>query len=248
MLTEFGQQVFHYADEIFSVGRELREFVKTGQTGTRKRFLVGMPDVVPKLIALELLKPALESASRPRMIYYQGPLNDLLGDLALHKLDVVLSDSPAPTTFHVYNHKLGECGLSMLAAPTLAKKYRKGFPRSLEGAPLLLPTDRTALRRSLDRWMDERRLFPDIVAEFANSVLLNVFGQAGEGIFPVPTAIQENVKKQYGAWLVGRLPEVVNMFYAISVQKRVQHEVAVNILKHARNKLFQTGLGSRSSP
>lgn len=240
VLTEFGVQVHRYADEIFSIGHELREFVKTGHTGNRKRFVVGLPDVVPKYIAFELLKPALHMDERPRTICYEGKLPDLLADLALHKLDLIISDAPAPTTmeFKVYNHKLGECGLSMLAVPSMAKKYRKGFPHSLTDAPCLLPTDHTAVRRSLDIWLDNKEIFPEIVAEFEDSALLKVFGQHGEGIFPVPTAIEEEVKNQLGVHLVGRIDDVQDKFYAISAEKRVHHVATLAVIKQARNKLF----------
>jgi LysR family transcriptional activator of nhaA len=240
VLTEFGQQILEYADEIFSVGHELREFVKTGHPGTRQRFRVGMPDVLPKLIAFELLKPALQGAERPRTECYEGKLLELLTDLAKHKLDLVLSDSPAPTTldFNVFSHKLGECGLSLLAISSLARKLQKGFPETLTNAPMLLPSQHTTVRRSLDRWLDERDLFPTIVAEFDDSALLKVFGQAGEGVFPVPTAIEDRVKKQYGVALVGRVPEVLDVFYAISVEKRVEHQATLRILKQAANTFF----------
>ncbi len=238
--TEFGQQVYQYADEIFSIGHELREFVKTGHTGTRARFRVGLPDVVPKAVAFELIKPALHMSDRPRILCLEGKLNQLLSELALHKLDLIVSDSPAPSAleFKVYNHKLGECGMSFLGTPALTKKYRKGFPDSLTNAPCLLPTEHTAVRRSLDLWMDEHDVFPDIVAEFEDSALLKVFGQAGEGVFPVPTAIESMVKKQLGVQLVGRVPEVLDKFYAISAEKRVQHAATLVIVKQARNRLF----------
>ena len=241
VLTEFGQQIFAYAENIFSIGQELREFIKTGQPGRRQKLRVGMADVVPKLIAFELLKPALIGAEPPRMECYEGKLTDLLADLAIHRLDLVLSDSPAPTTLdvNVYNHKLGECGLSILATPSLAKKYRKGFPDSLTNAPILLPTELTVVRRSLDRWMEDRKVFPEIVAELEDSALLKVFGQAGQGVFPVPSVIEDIVKKQYGVWLVGRIPEVLDTFYVISVEKRVQHEAAIRIMNQARNQLFE---------
>jgi len=241
VLTEFGQQIFRYAEEIFSVGHELKEFVKTGQPGRQQKFRVGMPDVVPKLVAFELIRPALLGPEPPRIECYEGKLRDLLADLAIHRLDLVLSDSPAPTMFdiNVYSHKLGECGLSILATQSMAKKYRKGFPNSLNSAPILLPTEHTAIRRSLDRWMEDRNVFPKIVAEFEDSALLKVFGQAGQGVFPVPTAIEDHVKKQYGVWVVGRIPEVLDTFYAISVEKRVQLEAAVRIMTQARNKLFE---------
>ena len=240
VLTEFGTQIHRYADEIFAIGHELREFIKTGHGENRKRFVVGLPDVVPKHIAFELLKPALHMEDRPRTICYEGKLPQLLSDLALHKLDLVISDAPAPPTmdFKVYNHKLGECGLSMLAVPALAKKYRKGFPDSLTDAPCLLPTDHTAVRRAMDIWLDDKEIFPEIVAEFEDSALLKVFGQEGEGIFPVPTAIEAIVKKQYNVQLVGRIPEVRDKFYAISAEKRVQHSATSLVVKQARSELF----------
>lgn len=240
VLTEFGTQIHKYADEIFSVGHELREFVKTGHTGNRKRFVVGLPDVVPKHIAFELLKPALHMPDRPRTVCYEGKLNDLLGDLALHKIDLIISDAPAPPTvdFKLYTHKLGECGLSMLAVPSLAKKYRKGFPDSLTDAPVLLPTDHTVVRRSLDIWMEDREIFPEIVAEFEDSALLKVFGQHGEGIFPVPSAIEDLIKRQFGVHLVGRIMDVRDKFYAISAEKRIQHSATLMVVKQAKNQLF----------
>lgn len=240
-LTEFGQRVYEYANEIFSIGRELHDFVRTGQAGTRQRFVVGMPDVVPKLIAFELLKPAIELPEHPHTVCYEGKLDQLLADLALHRLDLVLSDSPAPPTLdvRVYSHKLGECGISMLAVPKLAKQYRKGFPRSLTGAPVLLPTEKTAMRRALNRWLDERDASPYVVAEFQDSALLKVFGQSGKGIVPIPTAIEKEVKNQYGLHLVGRIPEVRDKFYAISVEKRVLHPAVLAIVKQARSKIFE---------
>lgn len=240
VLTEFGTQVHQYAEEIFAIGHELREFIKTGRQGKRTRFVVGLPDVVPKLIAFELLTPALHMQDRPRTICYEGKLPQLLADLALHKLDLVISDSPAPPTaeFKVYSHKLGECGMSMLATPNLVRQFKKGFPHSLNDAPLLMPTDHTAVRRSLDIWMHENDIFPDIVAEFEDSALLKVFGQAGEGLFPIPTAIEALIKKQFGVQLVGRIPEVLDKFYAISAEKRVHHEATLLVVKQARNRLF----------
>jgi LysR family transcriptional activator of nhaA len=177
---------------------------------------------------------------RPRTICYEGKLDQLLTDLALHKIDLVISDAPAPPTmdFKVYNHKLGECGLSMLATPEIAKMYREGFPGSLTDAPCLLPTDHTAVRRAMDIWMDDNDIFPEIVAEFEDSALLKVFGQAGEGIFPVPAAIEARVIKQYGVELVGRIDEVRDKFYAISAEKRVQHAATSLVVKQGRSELF----------
>ena len=239
-LTEFGNQVYQYAEEIFSIGHELKEFIKTGKQGKRKVFSVGISDVVPKHIVYEVLMPALKLEEAPRIICTEGKLDELLGDLAKHSLDLVLSDAPAPANleYKVYNHKLGECGLSMLAVPLLVNKYKKNFPKSLTDAPCLLPASNTALRRSLDIWMDEKEIYPDIVAEFVDSALLKVFGQAGAGIFPVPTAIEAPIKKQYGVQMVGRIPDVLDKFYAISAEKRVHHEATLLIVNQARKQLF----------
>lgn len=239
-LTEFGSQVFQYAEEIFAIGRELSNFVSTGIAGARQRFVVGMPDVVPKLVAFELLKPAIHHAEGFQIVCYEGKLNELLADLALHKLDLVISDAPAPATIdvRVYTHRLGECGLSFLAVPEIAKKFRRGFPKSLNGAPMLLPTEHTAVRRSFNLWLDNHDIHPQIVAEFEDSALLKVFGQSGLGIVPIPTAIEKEVKKQYGMNLIGRLENVIDRFYAISVEKRVHHPAVLAIVKQARSRIF----------
>ena len=241
VLTDFGSQVYEFAEEIFSVGHELKEFIKTGKQGKRRTFTVGIPDVVPKHIVFELLKPALRMEDRPRVVCIEGKLDHLLSDLAKHQSDLVLSDSPAPPNlkYKVYTHKLGECGMSMLAVPALARKYKKGFPGSLTDAPCLLPTARTAVRHALDIWMDENEIFPDIVAELEDSAMLKVFGQSGEGIFPIPTAIEPEIIKQYGVQLVGRIPEVRDRFYAISAEKRVQQDATLLIVNQARNQLFE---------
>ena len=241
-LTEFGQQVFQYADEIFTIGRELCDFMTTGQPGSLKKFIVGMPDVVPKLVAFELLKPAIHHPDGLHIVCYEGKLTDLLVDLALHRLDLIISDSPAPPNIdvRVYNHSLGECGLTFLAVPKLVKKFRSGFPKSLHGAPVCLPTGHTAVRRALDQWLDDHGIHPRVVAEFEDSALLKVFGQSGLGIVPVPTAIEQEVKRQYGMQLVGRLEDVIDKFYAISVEKRVHHPAVLAIVQQARSKIFES--------
>ena len=239
-LTEFGNHVFIYAEEIFATGRELTQFIRTGEPAVTKKFVVAMPYVVPKLVAFELLKPAIHHQEGFRIICHEGKLPDLMADLALHRLDLIISDAPAPPTVDVraYSHRLGECGLSFLAVPDMAKKYRRKFPWSLNKAPVCLPTDHTAVRRSLNNWLDDNDIHPQIIAEFEDSALLKVFGQSGLGIVPIPTAIEKEVKTQYGMHLVGRLDDVIDRFYAISVEKRVQHPAVLAIVKQARSKIF----------
>ncbi len=239
-LTDTGQTVYRYADEIFGLGRELTDTLKGRPTKDTIRLVVGVPDVVPKLIVYQLLKPALSLEERVQIVCYEGKLQDLLSELALHRLDIVLADSPLTPQLHVraFNHLLGECGVSVLGTSELAKKYRKGFPASLEQAPMLLPTQNTSLRRALEQWFDEQEIRPDIRHEFEDSAVLKVFGQAGEGLIVSPTATEKDVTAQYSLKLIGRIPEITERFYAISVERRLKHPAVVAICDMARTKLF----------
>ncbi len=185
VLTETGHIVYRYADEIFSLGRELTDTLKGIPTRDTLPLTVGVPDVLPKLIVYRLLKPALEIAEQVRLVCYEGKLHELLTDLALHRLDIVLADSPLTPETHVraFNHLLGESGVTIFARSDLAKKHRKGFPKSLHGAPMLLPTQNTSMRRALEQWFDAKDIRPRVVHEFEDSAVLKVFGQHGEGLF-----------------------------------------------------------------
>lgn len=239
-LTETGQLVYRYADEIFGLGRELQDALENRAPGRSLRFHVGVADALPKLIVHRLLEPVLRLEEPIRMTCFEGKPHQLLAQLAVHELDLVLSDSPIGTEVKVsaFNHVLGECGIVFLAKSNLARRYRKGFPQSLEGAPLLTPTENTTLRRSLDTWFDRIAVRPDLVGEFEDSALLKVFGQKGEGIFTVPSAIESQVKSQYGVEVVGRTDEVTERFYAISAERRVKHPAVVAIAESARRHLF----------
>jgi LysR family transcriptional activator of nhaA len=239
-LTDAGQLAYRYADEIFSLGREMTDALRGRPTGRPLRLIVGIPDVLPKLIAYRLLQPALRMPEDIQLVCHEGKLDQLLGELASHNLDLVLSDSPAGSAVSVraYNHPLGDCGLSILATQELASQYRRGFPGSLEGAPMLLPTGNTLLRRDLDRWFDEQDLRPEVVGEFEDSALLKVFGQAGVGLFPGPAAIEQEIRRQYGVVVVGRIDEIRERYFAISVERRLKHPAVVAISTAAREKLF----------
>ena len=240
VLTDVGRLVFRYADEIFGLGRELLETVKGRPTGQPMRLTVGIADAVPKLIAYRLLGPALTGAEPVRIICREDKPDRLLAQLAVHGLDLVLSDAPiGPTTkVRAFNHLLGECGVTFFAAPALARTYRRGFPRSLGGAPMLLPTDNTALRRSLDDWFESEDIRPRVASEFEDSALLMAFGQAGMGLFPAPSAIERQVRSQYGVVVVGRLDTVRERFYAISGERRLKHPAVVAISEAARQRVF----------
>jgi LysR family transcriptional activator of nhaA len=241
VLTDVGRLVYGYADEIFGLGRELQDALKGKRAGRPLTLAVGIADVLPKLVAHRLLEPAERAAADVRLVCQEDKPEKLLAALALHELDVVLSDSPAPSSVRVraFSHLLGECGLVMMATASLAAAHRKGFPGSLDGAPLLLPTENTTLRRSLEQWFLARGIRPRIVGEFEDSALLKVFGQAGRGIFPAPDVVAGEVQRQYQVKPVGPVPDVRERFYALTVQRRLEHPAVIAIIDRARRELFR---------
>lgn len=240
VLSDMGQTVFRYADEIFSIGRELTETLQGMPRKGAVKLVVGVPDVVPKLIVYRLLKPALSLEDRVQIVCYEGKLQELLSDLALHRLDIVLADAPITPHLNVraFNHLLGECGVSVLGTSHLAKQYSKGFPASLDQAPMMLPTQNTSLRRALEQWFDKHNIRPDVQHEFEDSAILKVFGQAGHGLIVSPTATEDEVVEQYSMQVVGRIPEIKERYYAISVERRLKHPAVVAICNAARTELF----------
>ena len=239
-LTESGRMVFRYADEIFNLGGELLDTIKGRPTGRPLRLRVGVSDVLPKLLCHDLLEPALRLPEPVQVVCHGDKTERLLAELAIQGLDLVLSDVPVGGNIKVraFNHLLGECGLTFFATPDLARKYRRGFPQSLDGAPLLVPTEDNLVRRSLDHWFESIGVRPHFVAEFDDSGLLKSFGQGGEGIFGAPSVVEAGVRKQYGVHVVGRTEEVIERFYAITVERRIKHPAAVVISESARQKLF----------
>ena len=241
VLTEVGRVVFRYADEIFTLGRELMDTLQGHPTGRPLRLVVGVTDVLPKLIAYRLLEPALHLATPVHIICREGKLDRLLAELVVYELDVVLSDAPSGTLNRVraFNHLLGECGvLAFRHNPARRHKYRPGFPASLHGAPFLLPTDNTMIRRALERWFEATDIRPHVVGEFEDSALLSVFGQTSLGIFAAPSVIETEVQQQYGVEIIGRLDEVRESFYAIAVERKLKHPAIVALSEAARQTLF----------
>lgn len=247
-LTEMGRVVYRYAEDIFTLGREMVDTVKGRAGGQALRLRVGIVDVVPKLVVRELLQPALAlaSAARPvRMLCYENDFATLLSDLASHTLDIVISDSPVPSSSPVraYNHLLGQTGVSVYGSPSLARTYKRGFPRSLAGAPMLLPLESLTLRRALNPWFERHDIRPHVVAEFADSALLTVFGADGVGLFVAPTVVQAELVAQYGVRCLGHIDEVYERFYAVSIARKLENPAVVAILEAARGKLFSGGRG-----
>jgi LysR family transcriptional regulator, transcriptional activator of nhaA len=239
--TDTGRMVFRYADEIFSLGREMVDAVREGHSGPHPvRIVIGIADVLPKLIAHWLIEPALKLSPPVRIVCREDNPEHLLAALALHELDVVLADAPIGPNIkvHAYNHLLGECGISFVGTAELVASRRGRFPRSLDGAPMLLPTDNTALRRSLDQWFSEHQIRPAIVGEFEDYALLRVFGETGAGFFPAPSVLDAQLTRQYGLKQLGRTREVRGRYYAISAEKNLRHPAVVAICETARRKLF----------
>ncbi len=239
-LTETGRMVYRYADEIFSLGREMLDSVKGRPTGKPVRFVVGIVDVMPKLIAKRLLEPALQLSDPLRLVCIEDSLEKLLSELALHNVDIVLSDTPVTGAMRIraFNHLLGESPLAVFGTKELARKYRKGFPKSLDGAPFLLQGRASAVRRSLETWFDSHDLHPLIRAEFDDSALLKVFGQAGEGLFAAPFVINDEICRQHEVELVAEIPSIREHYYAISAERRLKHPAVLAISSTAREDLF----------
>jgi LysR family transcriptional activator of nhaA len=239
-LTDTGRAVFRYAEEIFALGRELTNTLKGRPGGRGLRLSVGVADALPKLIAYRLIEPAMHLPDPVQILCHEDKAERLLAEIALHGIDLVLSDVPATPTSgsHVFNHLLGECEVAVFGTPELAARYRADFPHSLNGAPLLLPTASTALRRSLDQWLDAEGLCPNVQAEIEDSALLKTFGAAGVGLFVAPTVVAAEIRHQYGAEPVGPIETVRERFYAITAQRRLKHPAVTAILENAHSELF----------
>ncbi len=240
VLTETGHIVLEYADEIFTIGAELSQVVRGQTTSAHSVFSIGVVSSMPKLIAERIIAPTLEADSSVRIRCHEASLEQLLAELAVHRLDIVLSDQPMPQGFglRAFNHRLGESGLAFFAQKRVARRYKKFFPESLDGAPMLLPSQHSALRRRLDAWFDGQGIAPQVIGEFDDSALLKAFGEAGAGLFAASSAIQDEVCKMYGMAVIGHTDEVTEQFYAISPERRIKHPSVVRITESARMELF----------
>ncbi|HEY7322251.1 MAG TPA: transcriptional activator NhaR [Candidatus Binatia bacterium] len=239
ILTDTGKVVFRYAEEIFSLGQELMGTLKGRPQGRLARVNVGVTDIMPKLVAYRLIEPALKLKDPYRIVCREGTNSELLAALAVHDIDVMLSDGPIDPAVNVkaFNHLLGECGVSLFGIAPLAAKYRSGFPQSLDGAPFLLPTSNATARRSLEEWFESKHIQPTIVAEFEDSALMKVFGQRGMGLFVASSVIAAEVQRQYDVKIIGRLEGVTERYYAISLDRKLKHPAVVAISNAASARL-----------
>lgn len=244
-LTEAGRVALSYADEMFAIGDEMLSSLRAHAGRALPAFRVGISVVVPKSLTRQLLSPLKELSDPVRLVCREGQIDWLLGELALHRLDMVLADRPMPTGLSVrcHSHKLGDSALSFLVAPSLADA-EIDFPACLNGAPLLLPGPNSAVRPEIERWLAETRLSPQVVGEFDDSALMKAFAQSGEGFFPAPAILAEEICTRYGVREAGRIEEVREAFWLISTERRVKHPAIRSVLDAARKGMFL----SRVSP
>lgn len=240
VLTETGRVVFSYADEMFRLSDELQDVMEGRTPGASLTLTVGVAMVVPKLLAYRVLEPVLQMDESVRLVCQEASLAELLADLSIHKVDLVLADAPMSPALNIraYNHLLGESGLSFFTVKNKARKYAAGFPDSLNGAPMLMPTSSSALRRSLEQWFERLGIKPVIVAEFEDRALMKAFGEADAGIFTSPTTVEEDVVAKYGVRVIGRTEDIKEHFYAISAERRIKHPAVSAITETARTELF----------
>ena len=239
-LTDTGRIVFHYAEEIFALGRDLGNTLKGLPTGRALRLSIGITDALPKLVVYRLMQPVFQLPEPVQIYCYEDKVERLLSDITLQRIDLVLSDTPltSSSNVNIFNHLLGESAVTVFASAELTAIYRPNFPRSLSGAPFLLPTNNTALRRSLDHWFDNENIRPNIQAEIEDSALIKTFGKGGMGLFVAPTIVEDEIKRQYMVETVGNIESVKERFYAITVRRQLKHPAVTAILDNARDNLF----------
>lgn len=238
--TPAGRVVFRYADEIFGLGRELIDAVKGRKTGRPPTLAIGLVDAVPKAVVLRLLRPVLDLSDPLHLTCHEDTHDRLLAALALHQLDLVITDAPIPpgSPIRAYHHLLGETDITFFATRALRASLKGRFPDLLNDAPMLMPLSDLPLRRALNQWLERANVRPHVIAEFQDSALLKSFGAEGKGLFAAPTAVAKDVQKQYDVVVVGRVRDVTERFYAISMDRKVKHPALLALLGAARTGLF----------
>ncbi len=241
-LTEFGRMAARYADEIFALGEEFLDVAKGRTLETSLRFRLGVDDVLPKQLVARVLEPVFRLPQAMRLVCIEGTQTQLLPQLAVHDLDLVLSDAPADPSIKVraFSRLLGEYGMTICATPALARELRRGFPRSLDGAPALLPTANTSIRRTLDEWFESVGVRPRIIAEFEDTALMTAAGHTGAGFFPVPVASAREITMRRRMEVVGPMGKARQRLFAIGVERRARHPAAVALADNAGAALRRT--------
>lgn len=235
-LTEFGQLIHGYAEEIFTLGGEILRATKQAPGVRALRLHVGIVDSFPKLMSYDILRPVLDHQPPVQLTCHEGKLSDLVSQLNTHRIDVVLSDEPASPGIvgRVFNHLLGTSEITFCAMPSLAKKLKGRFPRNLDGAPVLLPTQNCSLRRDLENWFGSVGVQPRLVAEFEDAALTKIVATSGHGFIAVPAVVASEAVERYGFVPIGRTKEVVSQFYAITTERRFTHPAILAMTEKLR--------------
>lgn len=248
-LTDEGRVALRYADEIFTLGSELQAALRQHGAGTKaavQEFRVGVEDAVAKTVVYRLLQPALDLQPALRLVCTEGRFDDLMAQLALNRMDLVLADEPLTKKLNVkaYNHALGSSAMGFFAAPALKRLLKGRFPDCLNGAPMLVPGPNASIRAPLEAWLTRLQLRPQTVAECDDSALMQAFGREGRGVFMAPMVVEAETRAQHGVKLIGHSDELVNDFYAISIERRISHPGVAAISQAARDALFSTASAS----
>ena len=246
--TDTGRMVQRFADEIFSIGAALQDALSSDQEDVARGSLrVGVVDSVPKSIACHVLEPALAMPDRGRLVCVEGKLTALLAELAVHRLDLVVSDVPMPASLSVkaFTHLLGKTDISFFASSELLQRVgltlrqaRSRFPRCLSLLPWLMPNADSVLRPRLDAWLSDQAVVPRIVAEFDDGALTKAFGRQGFGVFAGPAILAPEIEAQYQVVQLGTTHELMEEFYAISIERRISNPAVAAITAAARRELF----------
>jgi LysR family transcriptional activator of nhaA len=237
VLNEQGKIAYSYAEDIFGLGDELLQTLKSQTHGQQKVFSIGVTDVLPKVLAFDLFRSCFDDNEDLRLVCKEGDLDELLVELASNHIDIILSDRPLSpgTRVMAYNHLIGESSLTFFANPQLAKTISSNFPYSLHQQPLLIPGDKSVQKLSLLTWFNELGINPTIKAEFEDSALMKLFAQAGYGIFCAPTSIEQHLTEQYQVEIVGRTSEIKERLYLISPERKLKHPAVVPLFAHAKS-------------
>ena len=240
VLTDTGKVVYRYAEEIFTLGQELTNTLKGRESYQPVRLVVGIAEVVPKMVAYKLLKVAFKQFKHINVVCWEGRLERLLGELAVHTLDIVLTDTPVPPTVSIeaHSHLLGETGVTIFGTERLVRQYRRKFPQSLDGARFLLPTTNSVLRRGIEEWFRKHHIQPLVVGEFEDGATMKAFGQEGHGLFPGSSVVAKEITRQYQVRTVGQITGLTERFYGITVERRIKHPAVLAISTSAKEMVF----------
>ena len=240
-LTETGRLVLRYADEIFELGKELSDVLRGAPVVGASEFIVSAASALPKTIVYKILEPALLVAQDVNLVCKEGPVEAILAELAIHEVDMVLTDTPLSSVFSVraFNHYLGQSGISFFAAKGLKARMTGNFPECLHQAPILLPTKQYAIRQLFDKWSHDNNIFPIIRGQYDDSALMKSFGEQGFGVFFMPTIIEKEVSHAYNVEVIGRLTDIKQKFYAISAERKVTHPAVAAVCNSARDVIFK---------